>query len=76
MDQSQKSERLADDLLFGADAIALFLSELTGQPVTADQIYYGASNRSKVRLPVGRYGKLLAGSKKRLTRHVREAVSV
>jgi hypothetical protein len=60
--------------LIGAPAIAEFLTDLLGEEVTADDVYYGASSRSKVQWPIGRLGKLLAASKRALTGHVSKAL--
>lgn len=73
-DQSEKIERLAGDILMGAPAIALFMTELLGEETTADEVYYHAGNRSKARWPIGRYGKFLIASKRALVGHVSNAL--
>jgi hypothetical protein len=54
---SSQRERLADDLLFGARAIAEELG------MSVDNIYYIARTR---KLPIGRLGKNLIASRRRL----------
>jgi hypothetical protein len=56
LEQSQ-TERLADDLIFGAEAIA---AELGVEP---SQIYY--IHRMKL-LPIGKFGKQLIASRRKL----------
>ena len=53
----QKAERLADDLLYGASAIAEFLG------VTEMQVYHWVR---KDRIPVGKMGKTLIASRRQL----------
>jgi hypothetical protein len=74
-DQSEKSERLGDDLLLGAERIAAFLTELLGETTSTDDVYYGASGRSKARWPIGRLGKTLIASKRALVGHARKAAA-
>jgi hypothetical protein len=66
-DQSEKSgERLADDLLRGAEKIAEFLG------LTKEQLYYEARRKRDKKegaWPIGKDGKELIASKARLTRH-------
>ena len=74
MDQSEKFERLADDLLLGAGRIAAFLTDLTGEEVTEDDVYYLASKRSKTQWPISRFGPGLIASKKELAGHISGAL--
>ena len=73
-DDPEKSD-LANDLLVGAERIAQFMSELLGEETSLDDVYYGASGRSKVRWPIGRLGKNLIASKSALVRHARKAAA-
>lgn len=57
--EAQNADRLADDLLFGAQAIA---EELGVKPHV---VYYLAKTR---RLPIGRLGKNLIASRSKLRR--------
>ena len=54
-----QAERLADDLLVGAPAIAAELG------ITLDAVYYIAKMK---RLPIGRLGKNLIASRRKLRR--------
>ena len=56
-------DRLAEDLLIGADAIAEFLG------VSRKSVYHLASRK---RLPVGHLGKNLIASKTKLRRAIRD----
>jgi len=62
---------LVGDLLFGAGAIAGFLTAL-GLPTTEDHVYYARKRRS---LPIGRYNKHLCASKKKLTKAVHAIIN-
>jgi hypothetical protein len=67
-DDDESVERLAGDLLVGADAIKAFLVEL-GMPEQTDPYYLKRAGR----WPIGKTGGdggLLIASKRRLTRHV------
>lgn len=75
MDPSEKSDHLADDLLPGAERIAAFLTELLGEKVTVDDVYYFGSERSKAKWPIGRLGRGYIASKKTLTNHARKAAA-
>jgi hypothetical protein len=71
---TQKNEadaELIGDLLFGADAIAGFLTAL-GLPTTEDHVYYARKRRS---LPIGRFNKHLCASKKKLTKAVHAIIN-
>jgi hypothetical protein len=59
MTDDTPDDKLADDLLFGARAIA---DEIGG---TEDQVYY---LKKKKRLPIGKCGKTLISSRKKLRR--------
>jgi hypothetical protein len=61
---------LADDFLFGAEMIAIFMTDI-GLPTTVNGIYYAYKKRS---LPIGKYGKCLIASRKKLTRTVQALV--
>jgi hypothetical protein len=68
--QTEMQAEMAEDFLFGADAIAAFLTSL-GLPTNEQQVYYA----HKIgRLPIGRYSKYLISSKRKLTRAVQELV--
>jgi hypothetical protein len=60
MDETeQKTARLGDDMLVGAPAIAEFLG------IKVKAVYYLARNK---RVPIGRLGKNLIASKRKLRR--------
>jgi hypothetical protein len=59
--KDQKAERLADDLLYGASAIADFLG------VTEMQVYHWVR---KDRIPVGKMGKTLIASRRQLRKAI------
>jgi hypothetical protein len=65
MDPNQQNDGPAGDLLVGAKQIAAFITSL-GIPTTEDDVYYAV--RAK-KLPIGKYGADLIGSKTRLKRH-------
>jgi hypothetical protein len=68
--ETQPDPDLADDFLFGADAIAAYLTSI-GLPTNEQQVYYA----HKIgRLPIGRYSKYLISSKRKLTRAVQALV--
>jgi hypothetical protein len=64
LNQHEKADALAGDLLVGADAILNYLVFL-GLPEDTD-VYY---ERRSGRLPIGKYGANLIASKRRLNRH-------
>lgn len=57
---AKQADRLADDLLAGAAEIAEFLG------TNAREVYHLAKTQ---RLPIGRLGRKLIASKRRLARH-------
>ena len=59
--EQTKADRLADDLLIGAPAIAEFLG------MTEKAVYHLAS---KDRLPIGRLGKSLIASRRQLRKAI------
>jgi hypothetical protein len=65
-DHSEAQAELAADFLYGANAIAAFLTSL-GLPTDEQQVYYAHKKR---RLPIGRYSKYLIASKRKLVRAV------
>ena len=67
---TETQPEFADDFLFGADAIAAYLTSI-GLPTNEQQVYYA----HKIgRLPIGRYSKYLISSKRKLTRAVQALV--
>ena len=68
---NETQAELADDFLFGAESISVFLTSI-GLPTTVNGIYYAYKKRS---LPIGKYGKCLIASRKKLTRTVQGLVS-
>jgi hypothetical protein len=69
--QTEIRAELADDFLFGAEVIAVFMTDI-GLPTTVNGIYYAYKKRS---LPIGKYGKCLISSKKKLTRAVQAIIN-
>jgi hypothetical protein len=69
-DNSQQSDLADNDLLRGASAIAEHLRSVGLDNVDESKIYYFA--RSK-KLSIGRFGKDLIASKKRLSRDLQRA---
>jgi hypothetical protein len=69
--QTETHAELADDFLFGAEQIADYLTSI-GLPTTVNGIYYAFKQGS---LPIGKYGKCLISSRKKLTRKVQSLVS-
>ncbi|MFZ0065337.1 MAG: hypothetical protein WAK90_04130 [Pseudolabrys sp.] len=65
----QQHERIEDDLLRGAAAIAEHLRS-EGLNVTPTNVYYFAKAK---KLPIGRWGKELIASKTRLSRELQRA---
>ena len=49
------------DAIFGAEALAEFLTEETGRQVKPHQVYYWSERKI---LPIGRFGNSLIGSRK------------
>jgi hypothetical protein len=68
--QTETHAELADDFLFGAEQIADYLTSI-GLPTTVNGIYYAFKRGS---LPIGKYGKCLISSRKKLTRKVQSLV--
>jgi hypothetical protein len=67
---TEPQSELAGDFLFGADAIAAYLTSL-GLPTNEQQVYYA----HKIgRLPIGRFSKYLIASKRKLLRAVQALV--
>jgi hypothetical protein len=65
--ESPEVERLADDLLIGAEAIRPYI-----RAKNVDQVYYFARTGH---WPIGRLGKMLVASKRQLDRHARKITS-
>jgi hypothetical protein len=65
-EESRKQERLADDLLVGAAAIAQELG------LTEEAVYY---IHRKKRLPIGKLGKNLIATRSKLRRAAHDLVS-
>jgi hypothetical protein len=69
--QPEAHAELAGDFLFGAETIAVFMTDI-GLPTTVNGVYYAYKKGS---LPIGKYGKCLIASRKKLTRTVQALVS-
>ena len=64
--RDESTERLAGDMLVGAANIAAFLTDELDVETDEDAVYYG---KRTGKLPLGKYGSLLIGSKDHLRRH-------
>ena len=65
----EEDERLASDVLIGAKRIAEHLAAILGVPIDENDIYY--AHRME-KLPIGKYGAQLIGSRHRLNCHVEQ----
>jgi hypothetical protein len=70
-DNQQSNERIAADLLLGADEISNFLKSL-GFEINTDGVYYA---RRAGKWPINRYGKELIASKSRLVNHAKKMLA-
>jgi hypothetical protein len=70
-DNQQSNERIAADLLLGAEQIRDFLNSL-GFDVNIDAVYYA---RKVKRWPINRHGKALIASKSRLMNHAKKMLA-
>jgi len=60
------AQKAGGDILWGANAIAVYLSELSDKPVIRRKVYYMAE---KKHAPIGRCGDELIASKRTLKAH-------
>jgi hypothetical protein len=62
-------EKATGDLIWGADPIAAFVTEISDTPINRRRIYYWAE---KQYVPIGRIGDQLVASKRKLKAHFDE----